>query len=247
MPDHADQIKEVFNTFSTFRERCQDLNVWYAVDDQLRIMKAAGMRDPDAKSILMSVWEGCLLSLENGGKASDWDFDKMKPKRSKEKGAFEVSPIEVTRKLTVYQMLSEHQARRRYFDKEPKRKDGPIESNDSLMVGGIEIKLKTPNSMATRRQELEWVTENLFQYRQYDKDPEGRRGILEQAPTHAACSWMEYAASNHTSFMKELPKLLPEELNQSETEKASEVYVNQVMSDIEKTVQVVCPNCSNKF
>lgn len=245
----TNELAEFQKVYSAFKSRCQDAGVWSVVHDQIRIVKKSGVGDWDAKRAIMSVWEGCLLNLENGGRTGDWDFDRMKPKASTDKGAFEVSPIEVTRKLTIFEMLMEHQARQQFLGEAGKTKDGPIESSGGLMIGGIKIKLKAPNSTVTRRQELQWVVDNLFQYRAYDeaKNMEGKKDLLEQAPTPAACSWMEFAASNHTAFMKELPKLLPEQQDRSETEEASEVHLHKVLNDIEQTVQVVCPSCSSKF
>lgn len=235
--------------YSDFRSRCHEHEVWNVAWDQIRMVKEAGMGDWDAKKAIMAVWEGCLTNLENGGRAADWDFDRMKPKGVSDKGAFEVSPIKVTRELTVYEMFCEVRARDQFLGEAGKTKEGPIESNNGMMIDGIKIKLKAPNSTVTRRQELEWVLDHLFEYQMYDdaKDMEGKKKILEQAPTPATCSWMKYASNNHTSFMKELPKLLPEEQNRSESEEASEVHLHKVLSDIEQTVKVVCPNCSSKF
>lgn len=236
--------------YSRFKERCQEQDVWDRASDHVRIAKAAGMKDWAAKKEVMAVWEGCLSSLESDGtRRSDWDFDRMKPKSSRERGAFENHKIEVTRKLTIYEMILESQQREKFEENAGKTKEGPIESSGGIMIGSIKLKLKSPNSTMTREQQIKWVEENFFEYSKFRdaKDYEGMVRVLEQAPTFSACSWMEYAANNPTQFMRELPKLVPQEKSQSDVEKASEVFLNQVLDDIEQTTIIVCPSCSSKF
>lgn len=232
-----------------FKSRCVKLNVWDAVHNQYVIIQKAGVREFDARRVLLPVWSGCLKWLEEGNDRTKWDFEKMKPRNSTDKGAFEVSPVTVSREMTVHEMLMEHKAREVFEGKSGKTRSGSIESNNGLNIAGQNFALKYPNATGGRKAEIEWVLENLFAYRRFveDKAETKRIGLLETAPTMAAISWMEAAASNPNAFMKEVPKLLPDEKGQNETERASEVMVNQVLADMEQQFKVTCPTCSSKF
>ena len=232
-----------------FKSRCVGLNVWDAVHNQHAIISKAGVSDFDARRALMPVWIGCLKWLEEGNDRQKWDFEKMKPKSCTDNGAFEVSPIEVKRQMTVHQMLMEHKAREIFEGRSGKTRAGAIESNNGLSVAGQSFSLKYPNATGGRRADIEWVVDNLFMYRRYleEKQETKRIQVLETAPTMAAVSWMETAASNPNAFMKEVPKLLPDDKGQNEEEKASEVMISQVLADMEQQFKVTCPTCSSKF
>jgi len=236
--------------YSEFKSRCQERGVWDRFVNQHRALKEAGHGDWDARNVLMPIWENFLGWIDAGNRWQNWDFDKFRPKDSNDAGAFEAFKVEITRKVSIHELILQDQLKQRLEYESGKVKKGPIVSDDTITLGEIaNIKLRKPNSTVTRAGEVNWAYENLFAYQvAMDKSqPDVAKEIMEGAPSFGACSQLQFAYMNPANFMSNLNKNSPPKDERSEGDVTAENRYDELLCRMEQSVKVTCPNCASKF